>query len=197
MSIKDKVDAMIASRAEEALETKRIAQMMGNFVKSGKARKFAEMVLTLAENDKKVSVYSWSGGTVLTFQLYVRDLTGFKDARLVGILETLEFSNPDDTTNHDSPGSATRSFGYTFKQKFGDPNFPQPLICVSVEARLAEQETNCQRIVVGMTDPKPQPIYKFVCDEEDIAGVASPEALQAAQNVKDAPAGDEMGEING
>lgn len=160
-----KAESYLNSAIEDALRFKKQAQAIGAFLKTGRAKRFVDTAVAM--EGEWVRSYVFSSNSNLYIQLYVKDLSGFKDQRLAGILSTLEYLNPDQTEMVENAGQMSKNFHYTYEQPRDEVNNVRVLVHINVEATIVSDSETCQRVMVGMTTPQPQPIYKLVCDGEE------------------------------
>lgn len=139
----------------------KIARAMKAFVQTPKVRE----ILTIAEAMSGESITTDS--SIYHSQLYiivtVRDLDGFKDQRLMGILAAFEYQRPKSTDTVDVAANMEREFIFKWKGKTVD-GF-EPSIRLAVSARAKEDSATCRKVIVGYTEGKPEPIYKLECSD--------------------------------
>jgi hypothetical protein len=158
------VSAKMKTLLDEAVRTKKRAQALGAFLKTGKARQFVEAVYAM--RGETIEVYAYTYTSTVQLSVYVKELEGFKDARLAGILQAWEYMNPVSTRMSEDAASYAKTFTYTYEMPHDETNDVTVTVEVMVTASIKDESPTCQRVVVGMTDPKPQPIYKLVCEGE-------------------------------
>lgn len=156
------MDGLVA----DALSAKKEAQALGQFLKTAKAAAFVKEAKGM--EGETVRSYVWTSGRTLHIQLYVRELEGFKDERLAGILMHWEFRNPSSQNIDEYAAVLTKEFRFTYDMpKANDDDDVTIRVQVLVEARVKSDSPSCHQVVIGYTEAKPQPIYKIVCDDED------------------------------
>ena len=163
----NKVDSLIADLIADTAQTKRAAMTMAAFLKTGKAKKFVAMAKEM--DGETISSYIYTSGTAMYVSLHVTHLDGFKDARLAGILDAFEFMNPDSNVTDDYAAGYSRTFRFVYN--FRSPDALTIVVYATVEAKINADSTTCERVVVGMTKPKAMPIYKLVCDGQEVPEV--------------------------
>ena len=158
--------SMIDDLLNDNRNAKRRIQASNDMLKTAKAAKIMALVAaTVGDGSGGITSYQFMSGESAYVNVHVKDLNGFKDERLATILTGFEYLGPDDTTTEDNAAYFIRSIRFKFK-------FPEtdwgvtPDVYVTVEAKIKNDSETCERVVVGMTDPKPQPIYKLVCGDE-------------------------------
>lgn len=151
------------SLIEAATATKRRAQTLGNFLKSTKVKKYLEPVLNLRCDT--IDVMTWTGESTLYINVQVKDLEGFTDPRFAGILNIFEYLKPFDTRCDDNANALSREIRYQYEERMSHEAFGRARVYVAVTGRVKEDSATCHRVQIGMTDPKPMPIYKIVCDD--------------------------------
>jgi hypothetical protein len=156
------LDKVLASLVGDAAKTKKNAQDIGAFLKSGKLKKYAEPATSIYNADAKISGFYFTYDRIVFFKVNVNALVGFTDPRLGGILNSFEYLNPDNTSVTESAGNLTKEFRYEYRIKFNDARIT---VVIEVAARVKEDSPTCRKEIVGYTDPKPVPIYKIVCDD--------------------------------
>jgi len=171
-----KLESALNSVRAELIRKKQQTQALNAFVKTAKVRQVMETLLGFT-NDDTMTLYSFCGDQTIYANLHVRGLEGFKDVRLMTILMALEFHDPDHTDSTEYAANRQKTFSYTFEGSMSEHGIV-PQIKVNVEASIVEDSKTCERVVIGMTEPKPQPIYKLVCDG-DTAPADIEDAAQA------------------
>lgn len=119
-----------------------------------------------------VDVYTFVSGAELYVNIRVNKLEGFKDTRLEGILTSLEFMNPESNSMTENAADFSKTFSYYFYSP-EDAEGRRVTTLVTLTAKIVSDSKTCERVIVGMTEGKPQPIYKLVCDGE--SNPAAPE----------------------
>lgn len=94
----------------------------------------------------------------------LRNLSSLKDPLLVKALETFDNEEPHYTSSQDYPGVNERDFRFTY-QIIDRGKELTTMICVSIEARFKEDSATCRKVMVGYTEPTPQPIYEIRCED--------------------------------
>lgn len=155
--------------------TKRKAQAMGRFLKSPRAASLFQQMSAL--QGSTVNVYPFTAGATLHFTVRVDKLEGFKDPRLAGILEMMEFWGPFESYTSDYPSSLNRDFSYAYREKVDQLTGHSMYTRVTVQAFVKSDSETCRKVVVGYTDATPQPIYKIECDDPQPVGLV--ETLEA------------------
>lgn len=161
----NKVELELETLAQESMRQKRVAQAMGNLIKSGKVKKFIETAVAMRGEfvTGDCSVYQ----DCLWVHVQVKELNGMNDERLQGILQTFEYMNPSFTHQpQDYASQLQREFKYNWE--FPSDTAPTVQVFVVILAQVKEDSDTCHREVIGYTTPRePQPIYKIVCGEKD------------------------------
>ena len=167
MSYDDNINRLI----QDANRNKRVAMMMANFLKSGKAKRFIEPLEAMKSDTISYQVALYGNG--LYFYVKIKDLKSFKGADLEGILNVFEYMNPSSTSSKDYPEDLHKEFSFWWLDVFSaenpdSPNYPHKAgVYVNIEARVVSDSPTCRQEVIGYTDPiEPAPIYKLVCDDE-------------------------------
>jgi len=154
----DFLDSLI----EQAALQKKNAQDLGAFLKSGKVKKYLERATTIINAEASITGFQFVYDRVAFFKVTVKELNGFADSRLEGILNSFEYLNPDDQTVTESAGSLLKTFRYNYRQLF---NGELITLVIETDAYVKSDSPTCRKEVVGYTTPsEPQPIYKIVCD---------------------------------
>lgn len=155
----------IESIIRDAENMKQRAMLMGRIAKSGKLAKFDNTLATLAKADPaNRSRYSWICGYDFQFNLYIRELTSFTEGAAVSILQVFEYMNPVSTKIHDNATYFTKVITYRFPVNTPTDEEPEVTAEVQIELTVKKDSTECRRVQIGMTDPKPYPIYALDCD---------------------------------
>jgi len=149
---------------EEVEEAKQKSMALGNFMKRGKANKFLATAYGMAGDT--VSIHSFTSTDTLFITMEVNKLDGFKDSRLEGILNAFEYLNPDTTSAREFAAWRSKETQYGFSFAVPDQRF-QVRVVVTINANIVEDSNTCKRVIVGMTEGKPQPIYRLVCEGEE------------------------------
>jgi hypothetical protein len=94
--------------------------------------------------------------------LYVRgivsDLSGFKDRRLIKVMEKIEAAGIEFNDSSDYPEYMERTFR-------GKGQFGEIMVAITLDARLSDAPKNCRRVQVGVDRSVSEtPRYEFVCD---------------------------------
>lgn len=139
----------------------KIARVMKVFVQTPKVREI--LTITEAMAGDTISVSSMIYHSQLYINVAVRNLDGFKDQRLMGILAAFEYQSPASTDCMDTAANMERDFIFGWKGKTID-GF-EPSIRLVVSARAKEDSTTCRKVIVGYTEGKPEPIYRLECSD--------------------------------
>lgn len=113
-----------------------------------------------------VQIFQFVAGANLYVNIDVSKLDGFKDTRLEGIMTSLEFMNPDQQTMKENAAYFTKTFYYVFYTPY-DAEGHRVETVVTLNAKIVIDSKTCERVIVGMTEGKPEPIYKLVCEGEN------------------------------
>lgn len=148
---------------DTATREKRTAMAMAAFLKTARARKFVEPALCMRGDTVRTSFFVTGGSMHVT--LRVDNLEGFKDERLAGILTTYEYLNPDKQTVNEFAQYYNKEFRFHWYDRTDDGIGLS--VYVIVDATIKNDSSTCKRVVVGMSTPEPQPVYKMVCDGQD------------------------------
>ena len=138
-------------------------------VRSTKARNIAKLVEGFLSED--FGHYSYIAGGSANFNLWLSNLEGFKDTRLLHILSAFEYENPDINSTTDSAQFYQRAYEFVYYVNDKEGFLGQ--VRVVVNAVIKNDSETCERVVVGMTAPAPQPIYKLVCDGQEMPEVVT------------------------
>lgn len=157
---------------ESAAHTKKQAQALGNFLKTGKAKQYVDMCFAMKGENVEVYAYTWT--LSIQISVYVKELEGFVDPRLAGVLQQMEYLNPRNTSMSESAAQLTKTFTYTFDAPRDEATGFKPTVAICVYASVKDDSETCKRVVIGMTDAKPEPIYKIVCEGQDDPTLAPP-----------------------
>jgi len=142
-SIKD------AQNLKRAMD-KRIAWTRANRVKLNNImRVFSKE--EMANNDSHIYLYD------KTIMVDLRQLDGFKDARLVQVLDRLT-AMTDEVSTCDYPAQVNRDYSFHMGERYTD-NY----IGVRVSAYVREDSPTCKKVVIG-TEMVEQLTYEIVCD---------------------------------
>ena len=153
----------LASLINDAATAKKNAQDVGAFLKSGKIKRFLVPATEMINPDAFITGFSFTYDRNVYFKLAVKELTGFTDSRLEGILNQFEYLNPTDTTATESAGQLLKSFRFDYKVVHGEGYLT---VIVEVDAYVKTDSPTCRKEIVGYTKPsEPAPIYKIVCDD--------------------------------
>lgn len=164
---KQTLEDFMADLNTSVLNQKRIAQAMGRFLQTAKARKFIDAAASMSGDT--VSSACYTSGDLLFVNVSVRELEGMKDERLAGILSAFEFMNPDGQKVEDWPQQYNRDFKFRWYHK-DDSRDLQLTILVTVAAYIKNTSETCRRVLVGYKpNQEPTPIYKLECDEPENA----------------------------
>lgn len=153
----------LKSLIDETALSKKNAQDIGAFLKSGKIKRFLVPATEMINPEADITGFSFTYDRTVYFKLVVNTLTGFTDSRLEGILNAFEYLNPTSTTAAESAGNLTKTFRYDYKVAHGDGHVT---VSIEVDARVKDDSPTCRKEIVGYTKPgEPLPIYKIVCDD--------------------------------
>lgn len=156
------LDKVLANLIDEAARAKKNAQDIGAFLKSGKLKKYAEPATSIYNESAGITGFYFTYDRNVFFKVQVKDLDGFTDPRLEGILNSFEYLNPTHTEVSEYAGNLTKEFRYSYDLQFNDGTIT---VIVEIDARVKDDSPTCRKEIVGYTDPKPQPIYRIVCED--------------------------------
>jgi hypothetical protein len=139
------------------------AMAVANALKNGKFRKPFEIIEAMKGDT--VQPYYFVSEENVYCNVYVDNLTGFKDERLAGILLQMEFLNPNETRCEEYAELLRKEFSYIFYLP-ADEHGIIVRLRIEVQAQIKEESETCRRVVIGMKNAEATPIYKIVCDEE-------------------------------
>lgn len=161
-----------------AQERKKMAQRMGAFLKSGKARYYLDLVDAMAQGD--ITYYAFAGEQTMYINVYVKELEGFKnEPRLEGILQQFNYMNPTDCETSDLPSQLRRDFGFAYDH-IVDEDQNRIRVKITIECTVKSDSATCKQVVIGMTEGKPMPIYKLECSDGEYPPVL--DEIQALQD---------------
>ena len=166
----------LSSLVEDSTRAKRNAMLMASWLKSGKAKRFIEPAILMAAAQKNADCYQSVSANWLYINLYIRDLPSFKGPEVEALLNVFEYMEPSDTETSEYPNALTKSVTYRFRNVAeSDDGRANLNVVICVDMRVSSDSETCRKEVIGYTDPKPQPIYKLVCDDEVKADVVATE----------------------
>ena len=116
-------------------------------------------------NGEDFTKYTYINGATVYVMLSLRNLEGFKSERLKHILSAFNDFDPTSMATHDNATYMLRSYTFNYNMSFKDGVLG--FITIVVDAGVKDDSTTCERVVVGMTEGKPQPIYKMVCNDQE------------------------------
>jgi len=145
---------------------KRMAQRMGAFLKTGKARRYLDIAEAMAQNG--ITFYAFMSEQTMYINVYVNDLEGFKnEPRLEGILQQFNYMDPTDCETSDMPASMRRDYGFAYDHVVDDEQ-NTIRVKITVECTVKADSATCKQVVIGMTEGKPMPIYKLECSDGEV-----------------------------
>ncbi len=156
------VDYEMSSLSHDVEHTIKRARTLKAHLAKASTRKFiATMMAWKCDN---VQVYPFVSSNELYISIRISNLDGFKDTKLEGMITALEFLNPDSTRMNEHPAFFSKEFQYEYITPSTNPDERGVRTHVHLTAKIVEDSKTCERVLVGMTEGKPQPIYKLVCD---------------------------------
>lgn len=164
--------------------SKKAIQRCLNLMKSGKAKKWLEPMLnmqcvfplderSIKANETRpdwnlivpkpavsVSLSPYYGELFVYINVY--QLSGFTDQRLLSVLETMEYLNPERTDMSEDAASLTKQINYAYVVPFGDSKVT---IHACLTAHVKSDSATCKRVAIGVEPGKPRTLYKIVCED--------------------------------
>ena len=105
----------------------------------------------VANEDSHIYIYD------RTVMVDLRQLDGFKDTRLVQVLDKLT-AMTDEVSTYDYPAQVNRDYTFHIGERYTDSH-----IGVRVSAYVKEDSPTCKKVVIG-TEMIEQLTYEIVCD---------------------------------
>ncbi len=159
------VNAKLLEMIQEADRIKKQYQAGIAYFKTSKPKKFLETAAAMVGDT--VSMYSYQCSGDMVVSITVKSLEGFKDERFMAILSAFDYLNPTSTNMSENGTALSKQVRYDFPGAV-DNGVTLTEVRVYVEGYVKSDSETCRREVIGMTEPKPQPIYKIVCDDASV-----------------------------
>jgi len=162
----DRTAFLTSDLLANASRTKRQAMASANFIKSGKLKKYLDLLTSMVDGEVITEPWAFLSGVMIYLNMRVNDLDSFKGERIQGILTSLEYLNPTDQSVTDYAEFFNKEFIYHFKHIVND-NDIAVTVRICIDARVKHDSPTCKRVVTGYKPASdPTPIYGIVCDDE-------------------------------
>ena len=157
------INPTLLSLKEDLNEARKNLSAISALVNSTKFKHISNIVDGYV-NGEDFTKYTYISGASVVVMLSISNLEGFKSERLKHVLSAFNDFDPTYMSTHDNATYMVRSYTFNYEMSFKDGTLGY--ITVTVEAKVKRDSVTCERVIVGMTESKPQPIYKLVCDGE-------------------------------
>ena len=154
----------IANLNDDIESTIKRARILKAHLSKASTRNMMKTLMSWRSDTVKVYPFVYTGNVFINIE--VSKLECFKDPRLEGILTALEFMNPNSQTMTEQAANFTKTFTYFFHTPYDAENH-WVITVITLNAKIVSDYKTCERVIPTMTEGKPEPIYKLVCEGEN------------------------------